>query len=137
VERRHPLGKLFIHSLVLVKPLAEHRVIDRLAAREHEAAVVLCDPHDELGSIPVEVVLLHPAEEVGSSHAGKYDSVLDFTLSYLPGCEERIESCVHIVSSVGNPSYDCNPSLRLIVGKLRFFMPFQIASEKRKQNPQP
>ena len=94
MEGRHPGGQVLVHLPVLVQPLAEHRVPDGLAARQDEAYVVLRDLHDEAGARFVEVILLHPAEEVSPSHAGEHDPVLDFTRADLPRSEEAVKSVV-------------------------------------------
>ena len=87
MELGHPLCKIPVHLLVLMEPLPEHRVVYRLAAREQKSCVILRDFHYEVGTGTVEVILLHPSKEVGSSHACEYDSVLDFQIPDFPGCE--------------------------------------------------
>ena len=65
----HPLFQILKHFLVLVQPLPEHRVVNGLTSRHNKPGVVLCNFHDEARAVFVEMVLLHPAEEVCAAHA--------------------------------------------------------------------
>ena len=84
MELRHPLCQITEHFLILMQPLTQHRVVDRLTAGKHKTSVVFRNPHYELGTCLIEVILFHPAEEVGSSHAGKHYPVFDFTAADFP-----------------------------------------------------
>ena len=99
MEFGHPFFQIFIHLFVLVKPLPEHGVIDRLTSRHNKTCVVLRDFHDEARAVFVEMVLFHPAEEIRSAHARQNKAVLDLAISDLPRCEEGVEFFVHIFSS--------------------------------------
>ena len=90
VELRHPFGQILVHLLVLVQPLAVHRVIDRLTAGQDETGVVLCRLENEARAVLVKMVDLHPAEQVGAAHAGEHDAVFDLHLADLPRREQRL-----------------------------------------------
>ena len=87
VELGSPLFEVGIHLLVLVEPLAEHGVVDRLTSGENKTRVVLRDFHDKACAVFIEVVLLHPSEEVGAAHAREHDAVLDLAVADLPRSE--------------------------------------------------
>ena len=83
----HPLFQILKHFLVLVQPLPEHRVVNGLTSRHNKPGVVLCNFHDEARAVFVEMVLLHPAEEVCSAHACQHKAVFYLTVTYLPRCK--------------------------------------------------
>ena len=87
VELGSPLFEVGVHLLVLVEPLAEHGIVDRLTAGENKTYVVFCYFHDKACAVFIEVVLLHPSEEVGAAHAREHDAVLDFAVADLPRSE--------------------------------------------------
>ncbi len=95
MELRHPFLEVCVHLLVLVKPLAEHGIVDRLTAGQHKPRVVLSDFHDELRSGLVEVVHLHPSEQVSPAHGCKDYPVLYLNVADLPWREQRLKSLFH------------------------------------------
>ena len=80
----HPLCQIVIHFFVFVKPLTEHRVVDRLTSGHDKTAIVLCYLHDEACAVAVKMVLLHPAEKVCAAHARQNKAIFYLAVSYLP-----------------------------------------------------
>jgi len=95
VEFRHPLRQIVIHLMVCIKPLAEHRIVDRLAARQHQAGVVLRRFQNEIGARFVKVVALHPAEQIRAAHRCQHNAVLDLTAADLPRRKQCIQFFFH------------------------------------------
>ena len=95
MEFGHPLLQVFIHPVVCVQPPTKHRIIYGLAARQDQAAVVLCDLQDEFRSGFVEMVVLHPAQQIGPAHGSHDDAVFDLAVADLERREQRIICRIH------------------------------------------
>ena len=100
VELRHPARQLVEHPRVLVQPLAEHGVVHRLAARQHQTDVVFRHLHQEVRTGAVKVVHLHPAKQIRSAHRGHDNAVFDFDLPDFPRGKQRLQPFIHRFSSI-------------------------------------
>ena len=87
---RHPCGEVVIHLFVFIQPLSEHRIVHRLTARQYQSGIVGCDFENEIRTGLIEMISLHPSEEIGSAHRSKNDPVFDFAVSDFPGGKKRV-----------------------------------------------
>ena len=84
MELRHPLCQIVVHLLILVQPLAVHRIIHRLTAGQDKTGIVFRNFKDKARAVLVKMVPFHPAEQIRAAHAGEHDAVLELDLADLP-----------------------------------------------------
>ena len=100
VQLLHEGLELLVHGAVLVQPLSADGVVDGLAAGKEQAHVVLGALHEEAGAVTVEVVLLHPAKDVGAAHGRHDNAILDLASADVPWGEQWFKPWIHIVPSL-------------------------------------